>query len=94
MGLFGDIGKAFKNIGAFFSGAFEGPKLPSVPKPQAPPPPVAPRPQAPSAMSEDVQDAGAEQRRLFRNRGRRTTLLTPGGGAGVAPQGDVLGRTR
>lgn len=92
MGLFGDIGKAFKSLGGFFSGPFAGPNLPSIPKAQAPPPPVAERPQVPSAMSEDVQEAGAEQRRLFRSRGRRTTLLTPGGAAGVTT--DVLGRTR
>lgn len=92
MSLFGDIGRVFKNIGGFFSSSFAGPSLPSIPKPQPPPPPVAPRPEVPSAMSQDVQEAGAEQRALFRNRGRRTTLLTPGGGAGVTT--DVLGRTR
>lgn len=96
MGLFGDIGKAFRSIGDVF-GVFKKPKTPKVPPVNPPPPPQAARPPAPSRADPEVQEAGAAQRALFRRKGRRSTILTPGGGAGVgvgSTTQDVLGRTR
>lgn len=65
------------------AGAFGGqPRFPRVPPARRPPPPVA-RPAPPTRRDPAIQQAGADTRDLFRRRGRRTTVLTPGRGAGV-----------
>jgi hypothetical protein len=57
------------------------PKFPEPPAPRTPPPTPTPLP-PPARTSEAVQGAEEETRALARRRGRRQTLLTPGGGAG------------
>ena len=74
------------------AGGFNRPQLPAIPPPRRPPPPTAQRPAPPRRRDPQVQQAGAEIRGLFRRRGRQTTVLTPGRGAGVA--GNVAGSTR
>lgn len=59
-----------------------GPSLPPIEPPKPVPPPPAPLP-PPTRASGDVQGVAQNVRDLFRRRGRQTTLLTPGGGAGV-----------
>ena len=63
-------------------GLFSSPKFPSVPPPRNPPPPPGPAP-PPAKTDTAVQGAQRDTRDLFRRRGRKSTLLTPGGGAGV-----------
>jgi hypothetical protein len=58
-----------------------GPSLPPIEPPKPVPPPPAPLP-PPARGSAGVQGVAQNVRDLFRRRGRQTTLLTPGGGAG------------
>ena len=64
------------------AGAFGGQRFPRIPPVSRPPPPVR-RVQPPTRRDPAIQQAGADTRDLFRRRGRRTTVLTPGRGAGV-----------
>ena len=78
-------------------GLFEGaiPKFPEVPVVRTPPPPTR-SPAPPRRTDPAIQAAGANQRGLFRRRGRQTTVLTPGRGAGVGTgtgTRSVLGET-
>lgn len=59
-----------------------GPKTPTIEPPRTPPPPPPALP-PPGPAQPEVQAAGADVRRAFRRRGRASTVLTPGGGAGV-----------
>lgn len=83
---------AASSAGVFGGGA----KFPTVPATRRPPPPTA-RPAPPRRTDPAIQAAGAEQRGLFRRRGRATTTLTRGRGAGVRPgpgeTRSVLGET-
>lgn len=75
--------------------SFEAPETPRIPEVRNPPP-VQQRPRAPRRDSERAQRAGAEEAALFRRRGRRTTLLTAGQGAGAPRETgtrDTLGQT-
>lgn len=97
MALFSDIGDFFKRVGGFFGGIFQGPEFPEIPPPRRPPPPTAKRPAPPRRIDPDIQEAGAEVRGMFRRRGRRTTVLTPGRGEGLTPSASTrerLGETR
>lgn len=58
------------------------PPMPNIPPPLTPPPPPPALP-PPAVGDPAVQQAEVEARRLSRRRGIRTTLLTPGGAAGV-----------
>ena len=88
------IGTAVNTASA--AGAFGRPSVPQIPPPRRPPPPLT-RPAPPRRTDPSIQGAGAEQRGLFRRRGRATTTLTRGRGAGVRPgpgeTRSVLGET-
>lgn len=75
--------------------SFEEPETPRIP-PVRRAPRVQPRPSAPRREDPDAQRAAADEARLFRRRGRRTTLLTAGQGAGAPRETgtrDTLGQT-
>lgn len=78
------------------AGAFDSPRFPRVPPVRRPPPPT-PRAAPPGRTDPAIQTAGASERGLFRRRGRQTTTLTRGRGAGVRPgpgeSRSVLGET-
>lgn len=71
---------------------FGAPATPNIPAPQTPPPPPPPLP-APAPADQPVQSAEAETRRLFRRRGVRSTLLTPGRELGVSGGPQPVRRT-
>lgn len=58
------------------------PPTPNIQPPLTPPPPPPALP-PPAVGDPAVQQAEADTRRLSRRRGVRTTLLTPGGAAGL-----------
>lgn len=75
--------------------SFQAPDTPRIPPPRTPPP-VQARPTAPRREDPRAQEAGAREAALFRRRGRRTTLLTAGQGAGAPRETgtrDNLGQT-
>jgi hypothetical protein len=104
MALFSTLAKVFDaltlGIPSGIAGALgfggSGARFPEIPPPQRPPPPT-PRAAPPRRTDPAIQAAGAEQRGLFRRRGRQTTVLTRGRGAGVRPgpgeTRSVLGET-
>lgn len=73
---------------------FPQPHIPRVPTVVSPPPPTA-RPRPPARESMDVQQGEAQERQLFRQRGRRRTLITAGQGAGApaTTTRELLGQT-
>lgn len=71
---------------------FGGGSFPQIPPPASPPPPRRALP-PPARTDPGVQQAESRTRDLFRRRGRRTTLLTPGGGAGVTEQAPATRKT-
>ena len=70
------------------------PRIPEV----VPAPPIIPRPEVPRRQGLEPQEASAREQQLFRRRGRRSTLITAGQGAGAQREAagvtqDRLGRT-
>ncbi len=87
MALFSSVGDFFRQLGfsriiGEAAGLTGGQRFPTVPPVRRPPPPVA-RAAPPTRRDPTIQQAGADTRDLFRRRGRRTTIFTPGRGAGV-----------
>lgn len=92
------VGKvAFKTAKGVVEGVVKGPQFPDIPPVSIPPPPIG-APQAPPRARPPLRDdpaldeAEGRTRDLFRRRGRASTLLTRGRGAGV--RRGSLGATR